>query len=76
MTIITSEIDRFDRLSATWWNSAGPMRPLHVINELRREYFGSRRRDPHGLEGFLAMPRPVRRAHSQQSSFNQEIQHV
>ena len=38
MTIIASEIDRFNRLSATWWNSAGPMRPLHVINELRLEY--------------------------------------
>jgi 2-polyprenyl-6-hydroxyphenyl methylase/3-demethylubiquinone-9 3-methyltransferase len=38
MTIIVSEIDRFNRLSATWWNSAGPMRPLHVINALRLEY--------------------------------------
>jgi len=38
MTIIASEIDRFNQLSATWWNSAGPMRPLHVINELRLEY--------------------------------------
>lgn len=38
MTIIASEIDRFDRLSSTWWNSSGPMRPLHVINELRLDY--------------------------------------
>lgn len=38
MTIIASEIERFNRLGATWWNSAGPMRPLHVINELRLEY--------------------------------------
>lgn len=38
MTIIASEIDRFNRLSAIWWNSAGPMRPLHVINELRLAY--------------------------------------
>lgn len=38
MTIIASEIDRFNRLSATWWNSAGPMRPLHVINDLRLDY--------------------------------------
>ncbi len=35
MTAITSEIDRFNRLSATWWNSDGPMRPLHVVNALR-----------------------------------------
>ena len=29
------EIARFDRLAATWWNPAGPMRPLHVVNALR-----------------------------------------
>jgi 2-polyprenyl-6-hydroxyphenyl methylase/3-demethylubiquinone-9 3-methyltransferase len=38
MTTIASEIDRFDRLSATWWNGTGPMRPLHVINELQLTY--------------------------------------
>ena len=38
MKIIASEIDRFNRLGATWWNNAGPMRPLHVINELRLGY--------------------------------------
>lgn len=35
MTAITSETARFNRLAATWWDSAGPMRPLHVINRLR-----------------------------------------
>lgn len=35
MTAIASEIERFNRLSATWWNSDGPMRPLHVVNALR-----------------------------------------
>ena len=35
MTAITSEIERFNRLSATWWDSQGPMRPLHVVNALR-----------------------------------------
>ena len=35
MTAIASEIERFNRLSATWWNSEGPMRPLHVVNALR-----------------------------------------
>ena len=35
MTAITSEIERFNRLSATWWNNQGPMRPLHVVNALR-----------------------------------------
>lgn len=35
MTAIASEIERFNRLSATWWNSTGPMRALHVVNALR-----------------------------------------
>jgi 2-polyprenyl-6-hydroxyphenyl methylase/3-demethylubiquinone-9 3-methyltransferase len=38
MTVITSEIDRFNRLSATWWDSRGPMRPLHVLNALRLDH--------------------------------------
>lgn len=38
MTTITSEIERFNRLSATWWNSEGPMRPLHVVNALRLDH--------------------------------------
>ena len=37
-TIRSDEVDRFNRLAATWWNSAGPMRPLHVINDLRLGY--------------------------------------
>lgn len=38
MTTIASEIQRFNRLSATWWNPKGPMRPLHVVNALRLQY--------------------------------------
>ncbi|MDD0811517.1 bifunctional 2-polyprenyl-6-hydroxyphenol methylase/3-demethylubiquinol 3-O-methyltransferase UbiG [Curvibacter sp. RS43] len=38
MTVIPSEIERFDRLSATWWHQQGPMRPLHVVNALRLGY--------------------------------------
>jgi 2-polyprenyl-6-hydroxyphenyl methylase/3-demethylubiquinone-9 3-methyltransferase len=34
-TIRPEEVGRFNRLAATWWDRAGPMRPLHVINELR-----------------------------------------
>ena len=37
-TIRSAEVERFNRLAATWWNSAGPMRPLHVINGLRLGY--------------------------------------
>lgn len=38
MTAIATEIERFNRLSATWWDSLGPMRPLHVVNSLRLDY--------------------------------------
>jgi len=38
MTAIPAKIERFDRLSSTWWNKRGPMRPLHVVNALRLEY--------------------------------------
>lgn len=38
MTIIAAEVERFDKLSATWWNPTGPMRPLHVVNALRLAY--------------------------------------
>jgi 2-polyprenyl-6-hydroxyphenyl methylase / 3-demethylubiquinone-9 3-methyltransferase len=34
-TVRPQEVERFNRLAATWWNRAGPMRPLHVVNELR-----------------------------------------
>jgi len=37
-TIRSDEVERFNRLAATWWNSVGPMRPLHVINKLRLGY--------------------------------------
>ncbi len=37
-TIRSDEVERFNRLATTWWNSAGPMRPLHVINGLRLGY--------------------------------------
>lgn len=38
MTKIDAEIQRFNRLGATWWDPNGPMRPLHVVNELRLKY--------------------------------------
>ena len=37
-TIRSDEVARFNRLAATWWNRTGPMRPLHVVNELRLDY--------------------------------------
>jgi len=49
MTVIASEIERFNRLSTTWWNSAGPMRPLHVVNALRLDYLRCRIEQHFGL---------------------------
>jgi 2-polyprenyl-6-hydroxyphenyl methylase/3-demethylubiquinone-9 3-methyltransferase len=36
-TLLPDELTRFNRLAATWWDSEGPMRPLHVVNALRRD---------------------------------------
>jgi 2-polyprenyl-6-hydroxyphenyl methylase/3-demethylubiquinone-9 3-methyltransferase len=58
MTTITSEIQRFNRLGATWWNPEGPMRPLHVVNALRLQFVSEliaehfkREKDPIALDG-------------------------
>jgi len=32
------EIEKFNRLSATWWDATGPMWPLHTLNGLRCGY--------------------------------------
>jgi 2-polyprenyl-6-hydroxyphenyl methylase / 3-demethylubiquinone-9 3-methyltransferase len=55
MTAIVSEIDRFNRLSATWWNAAGPMRPLHVVNALRQDYIGARIAARFGVTGLAPL---------------------
>lgn len=34
-TVRPEEVARFNRLAATWWDRSGPMRPLHVVNDLR-----------------------------------------
>jgi 2-polyprenyl-6-hydroxyphenyl methylase/3-demethylubiquinone-9 3-methyltransferase len=49
MTLIASEIERFNRLSTTWWDDTGPMRPLHVINALRLGYITNRIEQHFGL---------------------------
>jgi 2-polyprenyl-6-hydroxyphenyl methylase/3-demethylubiquinone-9 3-methyltransferase len=61
MTVIASEVERFDRLSATWWNRNGPMRPLHVTNSLRLEYIAGlmerhfRLKSEHDLDGLRVL---------------------
>jgi 2-polyprenyl-3-methyl-5-hydroxy-6-metoxy-1,4-benzoquinol methylase len=38
MSAISSDIERFNRLSTTCWDSRGPIRPLRVVNALRLNY--------------------------------------
>jgi 2-polyprenyl-6-hydroxyphenyl methylase/3-demethylubiquinone-9 3-methyltransferase len=37
-SIVTEEIDHFNRLAETWWDDAGPMWPLHRLNALRAPF--------------------------------------
>jgi 2-polyprenyl-6-hydroxyphenyl methylase/3-demethylubiquinone-9 3-methyltransferase len=41
-SVSASEIEKFGRLAARWWDPAGPMRPLHAMNPLRIEWIGQR----------------------------------
>ncbi len=55
MTAIAADVERFDRLSATWWDAAGPMRPLHVVNALREAYIAARIAARFGASGPAAL---------------------
>jgi 2-polyprenyl-6-hydroxyphenyl methylase/3-demethylubiquinone-9 3-methyltransferase len=37
-TVESIEIDKFDKISESWWDPEGPFRPLHQINPIRLEY--------------------------------------
>jgi 2-polyprenyl-6-hydroxyphenyl methylase / 3-demethylubiquinone-9 3-methyltransferase len=37
-TIDQTEVDRFSRLAAEWWNPRGKFRPLHKFNPVRLDY--------------------------------------
>ncbi len=37
-TVDRSEIEKFSRMAADWWNPAGPFRPLHRLNPVRLSY--------------------------------------
>jgi 2-polyprenyl-6-hydroxyphenyl methylase/3-demethylubiquinone-9 3-methyltransferase len=55
MSVIDAEIARFNRLSATWWNVEGPMRPLHVTNALRVGYLLERIAEHFGRDAQAAL---------------------
>ena len=38
---LPDEIAKFNRLAAEWWDPAGPMAPLHAMNELRTAWVDS-----------------------------------
>jgi 2-polyprenyl-6-hydroxyphenyl methylase/3-demethylubiquinone-9 3-methyltransferase len=62
-TLITAEVDKFDRQAREWWDPNGPMRPLHRINPLRLRYireevcrhFGRDLRAPFPLESLAVL---------------------
>lgn len=37
-TIDQSDIDRFNALANSWWDEAGPMKPLHLFTPIRLDY--------------------------------------
>ena len=41
-SVSEQEIARFGRLAASWWDTSGPMRPLHQMNPLRVGWTDSR----------------------------------
>lgn len=52
---IGTEIAKFDRLAAQWWDPQGPMAPLHAMNPARTGWIIARLaalhgRDPHGQD--------------------------
>jgi len=41
-SVDSTEITKFSRLAAEWWNPTGPMRPLHRMNPLRVAWIDQR----------------------------------
>ena len=40
--VATSELEKFGRLAADWWDPDGPLATLHAINPLRTDYVAAR----------------------------------
>lgn len=56
-TAIGSEIAKFDRLAARWWDPRGPMAPLHAMNPARMGWIVARLARAHGRDP--RAPRPL-----------------
>ena len=55
-TAIGTEIAKFDRLAAEWWDPRGPMRPLHAMNPARMGWIIARTARRHGRNPGAARP--------------------
>jgi 2-polyprenyl-6-hydroxyphenyl methylase/3-demethylubiquinone-9 3-methyltransferase len=59
-SVDTAEVDRFDRLAATWWDVRGPMAALHKFNPVRLAYIRDQAaahfgRDPKKLDSLAGL---------------------
>ncbi len=56
-SIDPADVERFERLSVSWWDPRGPMRPLHKINPLRLRFVEDEivRLGGAGLEGLSVL---------------------
>ncbi|WP_210528676.1 bifunctional 2-polyprenyl-6-hydroxyphenol methylase/3-demethylubiquinol 3-O-methyltransferase UbiG [Rubellimicrobium arenae] len=58
-SIDASEVEKFERMAAEWWDPQGKFKPLHMLNPVRLDYivtqiaarFGRDRRDPTPFAG-------------------------
>lgn len=41
-SVVSEEIAQFNALAARWWDAAGPMRPLHMMNGPRADWVAAR----------------------------------
>ncbi len=55
-SIDPGEIERFNRLAATWWDPHGPMRPLHRFNPIRLAAIRDRAAAAFGRDARVAKP--------------------
>jgi len=55
-TIDESEVDRFSRMAADWWNPTGKFKPLHKFNPVRLTYIRQTVIEHFGLDAGTARP--------------------
>jgi 2-polyprenyl-6-hydroxyphenyl methylase/3-demethylubiquinone-9 3-methyltransferase len=55
-TVDPSEIEKFSRVAAKWWDPAGPFRPLHRLNPVRLSYIRGQAVRQFGRDGRAVAP--------------------